>query len=99
VGAAMNKAQWELVMGPLVWIALTFGTTHVLIMGVQGWNDQDKWPGGMPPITLMSTLIPLVALFLKFSLFVLYTSKFLYKKIHPTEQSQIAPVVVHDLDV
>lgn len=39
VGSAMTKAQWNLVMGPLVWAALAFGMTHVMIMGLEGCNS------------------------------------------------------------
>ena len=42
-----------------------FGTTHVLAMGVQGWPLIDSWPGNLPPITLMSVLIPMLVIFLK----------------------------------
>lgn len=65
VGTEMTSKQWQLVYGPLAWIALAFGTIHVLIMGVKGWNDQEGWPGNLPPITLTSTMVPLAVLFLK----------------------------------
>jgi len=65
IGANMTNAQWQLIYGPLAWTALLFGTSHVLIMGVKGWADQGKWPGGLPPITLTSTLIPMLVIFLK----------------------------------
>jgi hypothetical protein len=51
---------FQFAYGPLVWTALLFGTTHVLIMGVKGWDDQEKWPGNLPPITLTSALIPML---------------------------------------
>lgn len=65
VGSHMTNKQWQLVYGPLAWIALLFGTLHVMIMGVKGWDDEGKWPGGMPPITLTSVLVPLLAFWLK----------------------------------
>lgn len=65
IGVHLTNKQWQLVFGPLAWIALAFGTVHVLIMGVKGWNDQHTWPGSMPPITLMSTLIPLLVMGIK----------------------------------
>ena len=34
-------------------------------MGVQGWPEQEKWPGNLPPITMMSVLIPMFVIFLK----------------------------------
>ena len=93
VGSAMTKAQWDLVMGPLVWAALAFGTTHVMIMGVEGWNDQEKWPGNMPPITLLSSVVPLFVMFLKFVLMVLSLYRMLVKSvrkhaIHPISSAQ-----------
>ena len=42
-----------------------FGTSHVLAMGVQGWPRIEAWPGNLPPITLLSVLIPMVVIFLK----------------------------------
>lgn len=65
VGSHMTSKQWQLVYGPVAWIALAFGTIHVLIMGVKGWDDQEGWPGGMPPITLTAVLIPLAVMWLK----------------------------------
>lgn len=65
VGAEMTSKQWELVFGPMAWVALAFGTIHVLVMGVKGWNDQEGWPGNLPPITLTSTVVPLAVMLLK----------------------------------
>lgn len=65
IGVQMTNKQWQLVYGPLAWVALAFGTIHVLIMGVKGWNDQHKWPGNLPPITLTSTVFPLFVMWLK----------------------------------
>ena len=60
VGLQMTSRSWQVVYGPLAWMALAFGTTHVLIMGVKGWDEQEKWPGNLPPITMTSVLIPLL---------------------------------------
>mmetsp|Transcript_40565 Transcript_40565/g.75198 ORF Transcript_40565/g.75198 Transcript_40565/m.75198 type:complete len:549 (-) Transcript_40565:3-1649(-) len=65
VGMEMNKRQWGFAFGPTVWFALCCGTAHVLTMGVKGWTKQDKWPGGMPPITLTSTLLPMLVIAVK----------------------------------
>ena len=65
VGSQMTSKQWQVVYGPIAWIALAFGTIHVMIMGVKGWDDQEKWPGGLPPITMTSVLIPLLVMWLK----------------------------------
>jgi hypothetical protein len=65
VANQMTNSQWQFLYGPLVWIALLFGTIHVLIMGVAGWTKTETWPGGLPPITLTSTIIPMIAMYLK----------------------------------
>ncbi|CAB9526512.1 Metalloreductase STEAP4 [Seminavis robusta] len=65
VGSHMTNKQWQLVYGPLAWVALAYGTIHVMVMGVKGWDDQEKWPGGLPPITLTSVLVPLLVMWLK----------------------------------
>jgi hypothetical protein len=65
VGMNMTNKQWQLVYGPLAWTALAFATVHVLVMGVKGWNDQETWPGSMPPVTLTSTVFPLFVMGLK----------------------------------
>jgi hypothetical protein len=36
VGYQMTSKQWQLIYGPIAWIALAFGTIHVMIMGVKG---------------------------------------------------------------
>jgi hypothetical protein len=70
VCAVMNKAQATLVFGPLVWLGLMTALAHIMILGVESWSEKDEnlqvWPGDMPPVTLMATLVPLLVLFLKF---------------------------------
>lgn len=39
---------------------LTIG--HTAVQGFAGWLDPATWPGGLPPITLLSTLLALAAL-------------------------------------
>jgi hypothetical protein len=65
VGSQMTSKQWQIVYGPVAWVALAFGTTHVLIMGVPGWSEQSGWPGNLPPITLTATVFPLFVMGLK----------------------------------
>ena len=65
IGVGMTSKQWQFVYGPIAWAALLCGITHVLIMGVKGWTNTSKWPGGMPPITMTSTLLPMFIVFLK----------------------------------
>jgi len=65
VGSQMTNKQWQFVYGPVAWVALIFGTLHVFIMGVKGWPTTHKWPGGLPPITMTSVLVPFFVLALK----------------------------------
>lgn len=41
---------------------LALGAVHVLLMGYPGWLTPGKWPGGLPPITLLSFLTALLGL-------------------------------------
>ena len=59
-----------------------FGTIHVMVMGVSGWSKQETWPGNMPPITLLSVIVPLFVLFLKFALISATISIHVFKKVH-----------------
>ena len=63
----MTIAQWQLVYGPVAWAALAFGTVHVICQGAGvAWDKKENWAWGMPPITLMSTVLPMAVCFLKF---------------------------------
>lgn len=85
IGSQMTNYQWQLIYGPLAWVALVCGTVHVMIMGVKGWNKQETWPGGMPPITLTSVLIPLTIMTIKFVQLV--STRVIWKCIHPKTES------------
>jgi DMSO/TMAO reductase YedYZ heme-binding membrane subunit len=39
---------------------------HVVVMGFAGWLKVSTWPGYLPPITLLSAVIAIVPLYLKF---------------------------------
>lgn len=69
VGRAMNKSQFMFVFGPVVWLALAFGTMHFMFLGVESWTADPRspraWSRGMPPVTLMASLIPLLVMFIK----------------------------------
>eukprot|EP00563_Minutocellus_polymorphus_P019629 CAMPEP_0197715748 /NCGR_PEP_ID=MMETSP1434-20131217/859_1 /TAXON_ID=265543 /ORGANISM="Minutocellus polymorphus, Strain CCMP3303" /LENGTH=429 /DNA_ID=CAMNT_0043299963 /DNA_START=33 /DNA_END=1322 /DNA_ORIENTATION=- len=82
VVANLTKHQFSLLYGSLVWMALIFGTIHVMVMGVAGWSKQETWPGNMPPITLLSVVVPLFVLFLKFVQVNLSFFLRLSKKVH-----------------
>jgi len=66
VAQTMSNKSWQFVYGPVAWLGLAMGSAHVLIMGVPGWLTPAKWAGGMPPITMMSTILPLLVIFMKF---------------------------------
>ena len=42
-------------------IAMVFTAAHFFFMGYQGWITPQNWPGGLPPITLISFIIFLIA--------------------------------------
>lgn len=69
VGHEMNKAQFMLVFGPVVWSALTLGLMHVMFLGVPSWTETPRsrysWARGMPPVTLMASVLPLLVMFIK----------------------------------
>lgn len=47
------------------YLGLFTALLHVAFMGFAGWIDVEKWPGHMPPITLLGALLVLAPLFLK----------------------------------
>ena len=47
------------------YLGLLTALLHVLVMGVSGWLDVQKWPGYLPPLTLISAVIAIVPLYLK----------------------------------
>ena len=69
VGNEMNKAQFMLVFGPVVWAALALGLLHVMFLGVPSWTATPRsrysWARRMPPITLMASVLPLLVMFIK----------------------------------
>ena len=38
-------------------MAMVFTAAHIFFMGYQGWLTPQNWPGGLPPITLISFVI------------------------------------------
>lgn len=41
--------------------AMVFMAAHFFFMGYQGWLTPQKWPGGLPPITLISFVIFIIS--------------------------------------
>ena len=99
IQAAMNKAQFELVFGPIVWVALVCGLVHIIVLGEESWHEKGEnpyaWAGNMPPVTLMASLVPLLVLALKFlqvshslcqrSLRLLRRRRLHLRSVHPQE--------------
>jgi uncharacterized membrane protein YgcG len=66
VAEQMTNRQWVFVYGPVAWAALFFGTFPVIPQGVGvTWDKKEKWPWGLPPITLLSTVLPMLIMTLK----------------------------------
>lgn len=60
VAQGMTRKQWDFVYGPVAWVALCMGTAHVMCQGLGVTWYKAPWPnaGNMPPITLISCLLP-----------------------------------------
>ena len=69
VSHAMNKVQFAIIFGKVVWCALALGTAHVMFLGVSSWTAEPRnpyvWTRGMPPTTLLASVFPLFAIFIK----------------------------------
>ena len=62
----MTNSQWQFVYGPVAWSALACGTAHVIAQGATiTWINKGNWAWGLPPITLTSTLLPMLVIALK----------------------------------
>ena len=66
VGESMNKAQSEFVFGPVVWFALACGHVHNLVIYFEMFKGSRERIGGIPHVTLLGSLLPWLAFFLKF---------------------------------
>ena len=65
IASAMTSKQWWFVFGPVAWLALVLGVLHVLVQGVTQWKNFSKWYGGMPQMTLTSTILPMFVMVMK----------------------------------
>ena len=52
-------------MRKIVFLFILLSTVHVFVMGFNGWLVPNSWPGGLPPISLLSFLALLIPLFIK----------------------------------
>jgi Ferric reductase like transmembrane component len=66
VAELMTNRQWQFVYGPVAQFGLFCATFHVISQGIGvSWNKKATWPWGMPPISLMSTVLPMFIMALK----------------------------------
>lgn len=61
----MNFRQWDFVFGKFIWLSLSFGILHVVLLGVKGWNTAGSRPIGMPSPTLVSSALPMLVVAIK----------------------------------
>lgn len=61
----MNRAQWDLVFGPVVWLALACGHVHYSVIYFQKTMGLRKKYGGIPHITILAGALPWFAIALK----------------------------------
>lgn len=60
----MKKKNWYFVQ-KLGYLAFALVMLHVLVMGWEGWLKPETWPGGMPPLTLISFAIIAIVLIMR----------------------------------
>ena len=57
-----NKAFIKFITSrKVILISMVFTAAHFFFMGYQGWLSPQNWPGGLPPITLISFVIFIIA--------------------------------------
>lgn len=53
-----NKAFIKFITSrKVILMAMVFTAAHIFFMGYSGWTTPQNWPGGLPPITLISFII------------------------------------------
>eukprot|EP00741_Cyanophora_paradoxa_P021780 tig00000241_g21023.t1 len=61
VARTMSWKEWHFVQSWLGYFCVFLTCGHVLATGARSWPKTSTWPGGLPPISIMST-VPLMAL-------------------------------------
>jgi len=90
VGEAMNKAQWAFIFGPVVWLALAMGHAHYCVIYFRAIMGTREMYGGIPHATLLGSLLPWFAFFLKFLQLVVTYGLAAWRKLVGTDQSRRA---------
>lgn len=60
----LGEARWRAVQR-VGYLALALCGIHTAALGVSGWLRPSTWPGGLPPITLLTTTLALCPLVLR----------------------------------
>jgi len=60
VARALSWREWNVVHTYMAWLALALATGHVVIMGAYDWVRPWTWPAGLPPVTLLVCIVPVV---------------------------------------
>ena len=64
IRAGMQHTDW-LRWQRVGYLALVITAVHVMALGTSAWVEPRTWPGGLPPITLLSTAVLALPLLLK----------------------------------
>lgn len=93
VGHAMNKAQFDFVYGPVVWLALITGQLHCVIIYFKVVRGTREFYGGIPHVTILASILPWVAIGLKvIQMIVCRILPLIYKK---TGKADMLQTTVH----
>ena len=60
---SLGAARWRRAQR-LGLVGLALSLAHVVVMGIKGWLDVGRWPGGMPPMTMIAVALTLPGLVL-----------------------------------
>ena len=61
---AIGGQRWKRSQRP-GYIAMALVVVHLIALGWKGWLTPQKWPAGMPPISMVAIVAALIPLFLK----------------------------------
>ena len=66
IQSGMSRTDW-LRWQRVGYLALAFTVLHVMALGTNAWRQPETWPGWMPPITLLSSIVLIVPVVLRLS--------------------------------
>ena len=62
IAREMSWQQWVMIQRRVGLLMLVLSTLHVVLMGYRGWTETEAWPGQLPPITITSTVFPMLVI-------------------------------------